>query len=425
MFKWLLLLIAYLPFQIALNPRPGIDLASLRLFIVLFSGFWLVRASINKSWPNRVYFKNLQSLALLFFLGLAFFSLIGAENSVWGLRKIVFFLSVFPLFFLVLVSVNNWLQTRKAILLLTSGGLVIALIGLGQFLAQFIFGLEKVYQFWAVNVVPLFAGFNLGAMILAYPSWLVNLGGQTVLRAFSLFSDPHIFSFYLGLLLPLSFVLYLKERKPFLLFNSTFLFIALLFTFTRGAYLAVIVSFLALAVLIWKHLQERKAALGLALALLIFLVPGTPIANRFYSSFDLNDGSNQGRLEMWQQAGQSGLKNLWQGIGLGNYSLLVEPDLDYRNPATAHNLYLDIFSEMGLFALIIWLVLILGTLVQLVRRLTRFRQAEKYLSLALIGSLVYLTVHSFFETAIYSPIILAILMIILSLSTIVVKRGFD
>ncbi len=425
MFKWLLFLIAYLPFQVALNPWPGIDLASLRLFIVLLLGFWLVETLISRTWPNWVYFKNLQSLTLLFFLGLAFFSLIGAENTIWGLRKIGFFLSVFPLYFLVLILVDSWSRMRKIILILITSGLAMALIGLSQFLAQFVFGLEKVYQFWAVNIVPLFSGFNLGTMILAYPSWLVNLDGQTVLRAFSFFSDPHVFSFYLGLLLPLGFILYLKEKKPFLLFSSAALFTALLFTFTRGAYLAVVVSFLTLAFLVWKYLQKRKAALGLALVLLIFLIPGTPIADRFYSSFDLDDGSNKGRLEMWQQAGQGGLKNLWQGVGLGNYSLLVEPDLDYRNPATAHNLYLDVFSEMGIFALVIWLALVLGTLVQLVWRPAQFGQAEEYLRLGLIGSLVYLTVHSFFETTIYSPVVLALLMIILALSTIIAKKGLD
>ena len=358
MFKWFLLLVAYLPFQIALNPRPSVDLASLRLFVVLLLGAWLIRGLIIKSRPNWFYFKNLQAIGLLFFLALAFLSLFGAENVFWGLRKLAFFLSIWPLYLLTVILVGNWAKIKRVIAILVKGAGLIALIGLGQFLAQFILGLEKVYQFWALNIVPVFSGFNLGTMILAYPSWLVNLSGQTVLRAFSLFSDPHMFSFYLGLLLPIVAVLYLKERKIFLLFISGLLFVTLLLTFTRGAYLAIIITFLVLAGLFWKYFQSPKTALLLSSVLLIFIIPVTPIADRFYSSFDLADGSNLGRLEMWQQAGQSSLENFWQGLGLGNYSLLVEPDLDYRNPATAHNLYLDIFSEMGIFALIIWLVLI-------------------------------------------------------------------
>ena len=129
---------------------------------------------------------------------------------------------------------------------------------------------------------------------------------------------------------------------------------------------------------------------------------------------------------MWQQAGLAGWERPWQGVGLGNYSLLVDPDFGYRNPITAHNLYLDIFSEIGIFALIVWLVLILGTIGQLFWRIriterSDFNKGRIIIRIGLIGSLVYFSVHSFFETSIYHPSVLALLMIILGLSSIVVN----
>lgn len=433
MFKWLLLLIAYLPFQIALNPCPEIDLASLRLFIVLLFIIYLVWAIKTQSSleVKKLQICNQQSIGLFIFLILALFSLFGAENISWGFRKLIFFLSISPLYILVVVLVNNRTKVKKVIAVLAKGAIFIALIGLGQFISPFVFGLEKVYQWWAEYLTPVFSGFNFGALIIAYPSWLVNLNGRTVMRAFSLFSDPHMLSFYLGMILPLIVVLVSLEfgnevpvgRLASKLWLSVYglLFITLLLTFSRGAYLAIIVTFLVLGGLLWKYLKAKKTALLLFLSLMIFIIPGTPIADRFYSSFDLTEGSNVGRLEMWQQAGQSGLKNFWQGLGLGGYSLLVEPGLGYRSPATAHNLYLDIFSEMGVFALAVWLFLILGTLIQLFRKLNRLDQSGQYLCLGLIGSLVYLAVHSFFETAIYNPIILALLMVILGLSTVMIR----
>jgi O-antigen ligase len=430
MTNWLFLLIAYLPFQIALNPGWGFDLASLRLFIVLLFIVWLVKSIIARSLIRVVYFKNFQSIGLLLFLILAGFSLIGAENMFWGLRKIVFFLSIFPLYFLVVALVVNWSQIKKIVSILISGGGIVALIGLGQFLAQFVFGLERVYGFWALNIVPVFSGFNLGALILAYPSWLVNVGGQTILRAFSLFSDPHMLSFYLGLILSLGLILFLAQqnkRRRLLLFVLCFiLYVACLLTFARGTYLAIIVTFLILAGLVWKYLKARKAALLLCLSLLVFIIPGTPFSDRFYSSFDLTEGSNVGRLAMWQQAGQAGLEHFWRGVGLGNYSLIVSSDFGYRNPITAHNLYLDIFSEMGLFALVVWLILLLGTAWQLFCKVNvtkvaqgpNSRKGQTLMRIGLIGSLVYFSSHSFFETAIYQPSILALLMVILGLSTV-------
>jgi O-antigen ligase len=419
MFKWLLFLIIYLPFQIAINPGAGFDLASLRVFIVLLFIIWLRKIWKDRSriWKRCFQF---QGISLFLFLILAAFSLINAQNPIWGVRKIIFLISIFPLYFLVVSLVDNWFKIKKVVLALVIGSGALALIGLVQFLTQFIFGLEKVYSFWAMNILPVFSGFNFGAMILAYPSWLVNVNGQTMMRAFSLFSDPHIFSFYLGLTIPLLIIL-LKSSPKRVFFCGFYclLVVSLLFSFTRGAYLALIITFLVLAGLIWKYLEIKKLALLFLLTLLIFIIPGTLISDRFYSSFDLTEGSNLGRLEMWQQAGQAGWEYFWQGVGLGNYSLMVNSSFGYRNPVTAHNFYLDIFSEMGVFTLIVWLVLILGTIGQLFQRLRKPDKPleQKYVLIGLIGSLVYLSIHSFFETPIYNSSLLALLMIILGLSS--------
>jgi len=246
------------------------------------------------------------------------------------------------------------------------------------------------------------------------------------MRAFSFFSDPHMLSFYLGITIPLVLSLfYFKKNKKFLIFTSYFLlFIVLLLTFARGAYLAIIVSFIILAFLFWRYLDNKKISLLLLLSLLIFILPITPISDRFYSSFNLNEGSNMGRLEMWQIASKTGMSSFWYGIGLGNYSLTIDSELDYRNPATAHNLYLDIFSEIGFFGLIAWLFLILGTIWQIFRRLKFLdNENQKCISICLIGSLSYFFIHSFFETAIYHPSVLALLMVILGLSFALIKNN--
>jgi O-antigen ligase len=417
MYAWLFLLISYIPFQIALNLVPGFDLASLRIFILLLFAFYLTKNIIDKKMP-KLHFKNLPAICLLTFLALTIVSLINAENIFWGVRKIVFFASIFPLYFLVIGLINNCERTKKVISVLFYSTALFSFIGILQFLCQFIFGLEKFYSFWATNIIPIFSGFNLGAMILAYPSLLVNLNGQTVMRTFSLFSDPHIFSFYLGLIIPLgiTFALLIKSRKVLFL-NFGLMFFALILTFARGAYFAIVTSFIVLAFLIYKYLGNKKTALLILSVLLIFIIPVTPIADRFYSSFDLNEGSNMGRLEMWSQSGKIALDNFWQGVGLGNYALTVDAQFDYRNPVTAHNLYLDILSEMGIFALVIWLLLFLGTIGQIFLKLKKtIHKKEKYILIGLIGSLTYLLVHSFFETPIYSPSVLALIMVILGMS---------
>jgi len=253
-----------------------------------------------------------------------------------------------------------------------------------------------------------------------------------MMRVFSLFSDPHMVSFYIGLILPLVMVLlYWTIRRNQAKFSIIFilystLYIALLLTFARGSYIAIIISFLILIFLFWKYLHDKKIIILLCLSLLIFIIPVTPIADRFYSTFNLSEGSNAGRLEMWQIASNIGMNSFWSGIGLGNYSLAIDSEFDYRNPATAHNLYLDIFSEIGFLGLIVWLFLILGTIWQIVKKLKFLNnENQKCILICLIGSLSYFFIHSFFETAIYSPSVLALLMIILGLSTVLFKNNAE
>lgn len=432
MFNWLVLLSFYLPFQIALNPgiflswlglnfASDFDFASTRLVIVLLFLVWMARFfAPKKRLKGKVGFIG---AGLLVFLALSFFSLFGAEDIGLGIRKLLYFASVFPLYFLVADLASDSKKSSKIIFGLVSGAVLLSFVGVLQFIAQFVFGLENVCRFWAVNVLPVFSGFNLGALILAYPSWLVNVGGQTILRAFSFFSDPHAFSFYLGLILPLTTIFLFRAAKNSwrfvaLLLIYLIMFSGLLLSFARGAYLAIFASFLVVSFLAWKYFGSRKIPVLLLASLLVFVVPATPFSSRFYSTFDLSEGSNLGRLEMWENASRLGLENFWQGVGLGGYFLSVNPALDYRNPVTAHNFYLDLFSEMGILAFLLWLVLLGGTILFLLGRLKEFwpEQKEKYLLVALIGSLVYFSVHSFFETVIYHPSVLAALMILLGLA---------
>lgn len=427
MYFWLLLFIAYLPFQVALNPGFGLDLASSRVFILLLFGAWLAKSwKLGFQWKPSFQDFIFQDACLLGFLLISGFSILAAENYWWGLRKFLFFLSVFPLYFLVRALADSWLKIKRIILVLALGAGLMALIGLSQFFSQFVFGLEKIYGFWAVNITSVFSGFNLGSLILAYPSWLVNVSGQTMMRAFSLFSDPHLLGFYLGLILPLAIILANGKKYKNLLFAiCCLLFAAIALTFSRSAYLAIVVSFIILAWLLFKYLSFKKIPLLLCLSLSIFIIPATPISTRFYSAFNFGEGSNIGRLEMWEQAGRLGRENFLWGVGLGNYSLSIDPAFGFRNPITAHNLYLDIFSEMGIFALMAWLILVLGTiggLFKIARNTVGADTEHRLIAIGLIGSLVYFSVQSFFETAIYSPVILALLMIILGLAVVLIKE---
>lgn len=458
----LIFLILYIPFQIALNIAPGIDLASGRIFILALFVIWMIKSLAEKKIIIKL---NLQTLLILSFLFVAIFSITQAGENERAIRKILVFLSIFPLYFMITSLRNSGDYICKILKALILSGFVLSLIGIAQFATQFFIGIDPIIIFWSDYIAPIFYGNTFGAEVIANPSWLVNIAGATILRAFSLFPDPHMFSFYLGLLIPIVLAIILvdnryrwfhsplktmePDRKILAnrlydsektmgsankFFNSKLLFIILLvmlfaelFTFSRGGYLGMIFGVGAVIILLWREISfRRKIILGLvsASAIVFLLTTSQSIVNRFLSSFDFSEGSNTERIENWHQGSEIFANNFLLGVGIGNYSLEINPTIAYRAPVHAHNLYLDLGAEMGILALIIWIALITITIYQLYQT-SRNSESQflKAVSIGLIGSLIWFSVHSFFDTSIYSPTVLAIFAVIISLAAILSDKN--
>jgi hypothetical protein len=94
----LLILVFYLPFQIALNLSAGFDVASGRVLILLFFTVWLAHSLKNKELEIDF---SLQTLLISAFLFIATFSLLEATEMDAAIRKLLVFFSVFPLYFII------------------------------------------------------------------------------------------------------------------------------------------------------------------------------------------------------------------------------------------------------------------------------------------------------------------------------------
>jgi O-antigen ligase len=424
-YRWselaLYFLVAYLPFQLALNLAPDIDLLSGRVLILLFAFVWLIKSFKEKKWPN---FKGQTSASLILFFIIAGISLLAAAQPDWGGRKLLLFLSVFPLFFLTADLINSERKIKKLIWVMVGGATFSALIALAQFLAQFVWGSQKIIDFWALKVAPLFYGQTFGSLVAQNPSWLVEMNGQTLMRAIGLFPDPHMLAFYLGLISPFVLVMIFFEKKHrlLLLAISCLLLAVLLLTFSRGGYLGLAASLIGMILLAWQRLKrESKVFLGslMGLALVVGIIFGAPIISRFFSSFDLAEGSNFGRLQIWQESLAITGQHPLLGVGLGNYPAAVDFSVNYRSAVTSHNLYLDILAEMGIFGLAAWLWFLASAGLASLKAIKHGALIAP--ALGVLAALIYFAVHSFFETAIFNPTVLAFLMIILGLSVSLAK----
>lgn len=412
--KMLLIFVFFLPFQFALRPAEGIDLAFARVFALVLFSLWLVRSFSKRHLvlprPHILFFFT----AFLLWVSL---SSLWAENSLWALRKAAFLLSFFPLFLVFFATLQAPSFRRKIFQGLAASASVAAFLAIFQFFSQFVFGVERVFSFWVSTILPFFLGPTFGEAVANYPSLLVNISGVTVLRASLFFPDPHMFAFFLGMSLPLALSFALEknsEQRFWWIICASLIFIADLLTFSRGGYIGLIfglsVFFLPLTL---SSIGRGKRLLEISVAILIVLVGVfmSPIGARFTSSLSQDDNSNIERIRLWQEAAGDISLHPWLGTGLGNYSLLVKPSADYREPIYAHNLYLDIALETGLVGLFLFVsFLVLG----IFATWKKWRETQDIFSLAIFSSLALFSAHAFFETPLFSVHVLPVFLLLLA-----------
>ena len=409
-----LLICALLPFQFALNPTNGIDLAAIRVVIPIIFSIWIIYNIKNKKGFNL----NKISYLILAFLMLATLSLLLSHNISWSLRKLLFLLSIIPIYFVANDTLNTEIKKHGAILALIFGAMLLAIISLIQFFAQFIFGIDPVYNFLSHSIAPFFLGNSFSAAVMSYPSWLVNAGGTTYMRATGVFPDPHMLSYYFGMLIPWSIILWNTSKKysNWFLCSSILLIAADICTFTRGGYIALIVGLLIIMPLVSKKTIIKIFTAIAILSFMFTIAPHSPVAGRLTSSFDVQEGSNQGRISNWQQAIEI-ISNNPLGVGIGMYSTTVDPNATYREPIYAHNLYLDIAAELGILTLILFIALLMLIFVTFWQK-----SKEDKFFIAGVSSITIFAAHSMVESPLYSVHILSLLCIIIAMTAITKKN---
>lgn len=416
LFHAFVLLCALLPLQFALNPTTAVDLAIIRVIIPLLFLVRLFYAIKNKKLFERKIFLN---YCILGFLFLAVISMLFSPNIQWSLRKLAFLFSFFPLYFIASFLLNDKRRERLTVSALVFGASIASVFALTQFCLQFLLGIDRVCSFLAKFIIPFFLGNNFSKEVLAYPSWLVNSGGTTYMRAFAPFPDPHMLSYYVGMLFPWSIALWAtaqtKLHKIFFLLAAVLLGLCDIATFTRGGYLALTVAALVVMPLVSKQ-TVKKIIFGVCFFVLLFFIvpknPATnPVAGRVVSTFNINEGSNQGRIAMWKLA-LSTISKHPQGVGIGAYPLSIDPDATYRTPIYAHNAYLDIAVELGFIAMIVFIIILAASI-----RSFWLASRKSHFYVAGVASLIIFAIHSLVENPFYSVHVLPLLLILFAISS--------
>ncbi len=388
-----------LPFQFALSPTENIDLPIVRVLAVGIILVWMAKGLFNRQLSLGW---NVQTGALLSFWFVLGLSMSVAEEVSWALRKMLFLMSFFPLYFVWREEVGHH-QARAFFLVeaFVFGAALSAAIGILQVVLQFFIPVETLFTWWTSHILPFFLGHGFAGAVAEYPSLLVNLSGRTVMRASALFPDPHMHAFYLGLALPLAFFFVWQKRTWLWWSLSLCILIADLLTFSRGAYLGFGLALIGGVFLFGSKLSlgtKKAVLLGIGGVTLLLWVPN-PIGERFWSGFSAEDGSVAARLALYQEAGQHIGERPWLGVGIGNYPLAVKPTALPREPIYVHDLWLDIAVETGILGLICFGAFFFSALSSVYRA---WKTTGHAFYLALFGSLVLFFGHSLVETPLFS-----------------------
>ena len=235
-------------------------------------------------------------------------------------------------------------------------------LGIGQFIFQFapaskLFGLAAHYPA------------DLGVSV-------IETGAGRFLRAYGSFDHPNIFGGLMALASLLAFYWGLKETNKkikFFIFASGLLFsVGLLVSFSRSAFLAFALGFLALTLsqrkIIWQ--RGKSFLIGGAILLTLFIALCSPLLLvRTNPESRLEVKSLTERRLFKEQAQQIIKQRPVRGVGLGGYIptlMLVNPSLEPWNYQPVHNYWLLVWAELGIFGLfgfiIFWLGILQGAL---------------------------------------------------------------
>ena len=345
------------------------------------------------------------------FLALGTLSLLVAQEPIFGIKKLLYLANIFALFFVIQEVVKSKQDFVDVLKYVFAGSVLTLVVAYAQFVTILFVPLYAFWQWWASHVIPVFYGANLGNLLSYSNTWFSYYEeAEATLRTFSIFPDSHSFALSMVLALPLALTLFLIHKgKGWRFFFGAFIVLALLaiiFSGTRGVWVGAAPVFLVLvffyALRQWpgvKVLVKSPPSIEAPTAspnITKILTPGHlmrvciivfvtfvllfPVSSqllkfsqmrqggivsetsfeRVSTSFSMRELSNLGRIQIWKSTIASIAARPFLGVGMGNYPVVLNENVSAtKEGASAHSLYLDVASEMGLLGGILLLFIFL------------------------------------------------------------------
>lgn len=308
---------------------------------------WIFKLILN--W-KKIFKIILATLCLCFFVLLSAILALDSSLSFYYLSKIL----AGVILIMLIYSFAGFTKTAYAFI---AGMAIQAGLGIWQFLSQSSFASK-----WLGMAMQ--NASNLGSSV-------IETSDGRWLRAYGALPHPNIFAGFLVIAIFLIFILKLKKRK-ILIFFLPILSTALFFTFSRAAWIALIISLLFYLLINLKNRITFKKIVSLSF--ICFLIPVIfsfiylPLSKaRIGGAERLEVKSNIERIEYFSESLRIIKTYPFFGAGYGNYTLavqnLINPNRESFAYQPVHNIYLFILSEIGVLGFLclsVFLIIILS-----------------------------------------------------------------
>lgn len=220
-----------------------------------------------------------------------------------------------------------------------------------------------------------------------------------------MFGNPNDLALHLVMMIPLAVGLLLSTRnmfaKPLYIASAVLMVGGVIVSFSRGAFLGLLGMSMVLA---WKLGRSNRFVMivlvGVLLVALIAVAPGEYTSRLGTIGSVTGDASSSSRRDLLIRSIIVAIHNPVFGVGIGNFHIVSIHEL------VSHNAYTQVAAEMGLAAMVIYIMLLVAPF----RRLRVIEQATYegrrgsriyYLSVGLQASMVAYMISSFFGSVAY------------------------
>lgn len=266
------------------------------------------------------------------------------------------------------------------------------LLHIGVMVATLI-GIDGVYQY--ITRAPM-------------PSEWVNVGEQVRTRVYSVLQSPNELGAYMALVIPIIAGLFIYERHKIRKWLYGFAIVvcglSLLFTSTRGAWVALILGLAIVALLF-----ERKLFIALIVLCVVgyFLPPIHHRVQELFSQVYWIKSAQAGRIARWLMAFDKMATNPLFGVGVGHYGGAVSAI--YHSGIYSDNYYAKTLGETGLVGLSLFFTMHVALLVELYRKVIKHvRGRIRFVFIGGMAGLIAVLIHNTMENVFeFAPMAIA------------------